>query len=359
MNSLSIILLIIIIFIFIIIYYKNYYKKENLNIKPPFKIDAVITFVDMNDPIYHNLIKQNNLARFDNNNEILYCFRSIEKNLNFLNKIYLILADDHQIPSFLIKKHFQIEIIYHSDFIPKQYLPTYNSTVIENYIHKIKNLSEHFLYLNDDLVILKPQKWYHFFTPKGLPIYSVDRISNICDSKYWKIKDNDLSINKELIKIPYKFTKLISQNNCLLNIIMKCQTKRTLVQHIPQPIRKSFMNELDNFLNSYYVNNESLLTFGNQFKYRNNYNLAKISIINKYFCLYYKKCIEKQFSLFNLYINSNNDLTNKIYDILESNNDFLNISNDGNEKTSIYLKNYRILNRVLNILFPLKSSFEN
>lgn len=44
-------------------------------------------------------------------------------------------------------------MVNHSDIIPKEFLPTYNSNVIESYLHQISGLSDIFLYFNDDVFI--------------------------------------------------------------------------------------------------------------------------------------------------------------------------------------------------------------
>lgn len=44
----------------------------------------------------------------------------------------------------------------HREIIDHDYLPTFNSHVIEANLHKIPNLSEHFIYFNDDVFVAKP-----------------------------------------------------------------------------------------------------------------------------------------------------------------------------------------------------------
>ena len=39
-----------------------------------------------------------------------------------------------------------------------EFLPTFNSTTIETMPHYIPNLSEHFIYFNDDMFLIKPTK---------------------------------------------------------------------------------------------------------------------------------------------------------------------------------------------------------
>jgi len=49
-------------------------------------------------------------------------------------------------------------IVNHKDFIPEEYLPIFNSNAIELNMHKIKELSENFVYFNDDMFVLKEMK---------------------------------------------------------------------------------------------------------------------------------------------------------------------------------------------------------
>ena len=56
----------------------------------------------------------------------------------------------------------------HREIIEQDYLPTFNSHVIEANLHKIPNLSEHFIYFNDDVFVAKPLQKSHFFKPNGL-----------------------------------------------------------------------------------------------------------------------------------------------------------------------------------------------
>jgi hypothetical protein len=47
-------------------------------------------------------------------------------------------------------------------------LPTFNSQAIESRLHRIPDLAEHFLYLNDDVILGRPVAPTTFFTPGGL-----------------------------------------------------------------------------------------------------------------------------------------------------------------------------------------------
>ena len=56
----------------------------------------------------------------------------------------------------------------HRDYIPEKYLPTFSSHTIELNLHRIKDLSENFIYFNDDFYLNCPVKETDFFCD-GLP----------------------------------------------------------------------------------------------------------------------------------------------------------------------------------------------
>ena len=56
----------------------------------------------------------------------------------------------------------------HEDYIPKQYLPTFSSHPIELNMHRIRGLSEQFVYFNDDTFIINKMEPEDFFR-NGLP----------------------------------------------------------------------------------------------------------------------------------------------------------------------------------------------
>ena len=57
----------------------------------------------------------------------------------------------------------KVRIITHEQIIPRKFLPTFNSSVIELFLHKIPGLSEHFIYVNDDFYAWSPMTQNDFF----------------------------------------------------------------------------------------------------------------------------------------------------------------------------------------------------
>ena len=50
----------------------------------------------------------------------------------------------------------KLRIVYHDEFIPKDYLPTFSTLVIETFYFRIKDLSNQFIVCNDDFYFINP-----------------------------------------------------------------------------------------------------------------------------------------------------------------------------------------------------------
>lgn len=141
-------------------------------------------------------------ARFENHNELYYSILSVKKNLSWVRNIYLV--TDNQSPAWL-DEFDGVFVIHHDDIIDSVYLPTFNSHVIEAHLHKIPNLSENFLYFNDDVFVAKPLDKSHFFESNGLAslFISAKKISEI-QKKGLNTSTLNASVNsKNLLKKYY------------------------------------------------------------------------------------------------------------------------------------------------------------
>lgn len=142
-------------------------------------IDFVITWVDGNDPKWQEekdktLIAQGLGGHIDGRKEryrdwdnLQYWFRGVEKYAPWVRKIHFVTWG--HVPEWLNVDHPKLHIVKHEDFIPKEFLPTFNSHTIEWNFHRIEGLSEHFLYFNDDMFLLNKVKPTHFFK-HGKPV---------------------------------------------------------------------------------------------------------------------------------------------------------------------------------------------
>ncbi len=140
------------------------------------KIDLVYLWVNGNDPKWlekrnsflgKNIQKSALTGRYEDNDELKYSLRSVEKHLPWVRNIFIV--TDNQIPNFLDVSNPKIKIIDHTEIIPKEFLPTFNAGVIEYFLHNIPNLSEQFIFSNDDFFVNSPLS-EDFFFKDGLPI---------------------------------------------------------------------------------------------------------------------------------------------------------------------------------------------
>lgn len=141
------------------------------------KIDLVIPYVDNTDEVWQKAFidycicnrLQSKLAdlhtdRYEDIGLINYQLKLINKYMPFVDRIFLLLMNREQAPKNLPSN---VKIIYHAQFIPQKYLPTFNSTTIEMFLWNIKDLGEYFIYANDDMLPFKPLTQDNFFTEDG------------------------------------------------------------------------------------------------------------------------------------------------------------------------------------------------
>lgn len=140
-----------------------------------YPIDIVVPWVDGSDENWLNERSKyrpssnadGSSARYREWGLFHYWFRSIEAYAPWVRKVHLITWG--HLPPFLNTNHEKLNIVKHSDYIPKEYLPTFSSHVIELNLHRIEGLSEHFIYFNDDVYLNKPTKPEDFFK-NGIPV---------------------------------------------------------------------------------------------------------------------------------------------------------------------------------------------
>jgi hypothetical protein len=150
-------------------------------------IDAVITWVDGNDPAHHAKLSaylqtlgrtpaSAAPTRFRSVGELDYCIASLLKFAPFLRRIHVV--TDHQRPSVFDRAaHWpaawrdKLVLVDHTVIFQgfEDCLPSFNSRSIESLLHRIPGLAEQFVYLNDDFVLIKPVQPLQWFD-HGQPV---------------------------------------------------------------------------------------------------------------------------------------------------------------------------------------------
>lgn len=133
------------------------------------EIDFVVTWVDGSDRAWQaEKARYSGRGLIDDNEEryrdwglFRYWFRGVEKFAPWVRKVHLVTWG--HLPEWLDTENPKLHIVRHEDYIPKEYLPVFNSNVLELYLHRIEGLSEHFVYFNDDVHLIRPVKSKDFF----------------------------------------------------------------------------------------------------------------------------------------------------------------------------------------------------
>lgn len=139
-----------------------------------YPIDIVVPWVDGSDPAWAaeraqyrpSVRSDNSSARYREWGIFQYWFRSIEKYAPWVRTVHLITWG--HLPPWLNTNHPKLHIVNHKDYIPEEYLPTFNAIPIENNVHRIPGLAEHFILFNDDLYLSRPTTPEDFFVD-GVP----------------------------------------------------------------------------------------------------------------------------------------------------------------------------------------------
>jgi hypothetical protein len=146
-----------------------------------FPVDVVYTWVDGSDPQWlrrkddawvaldpeHHHPSAATSSRFTSHDELRYSLRSLEAHADWVRTVYLV--TDGQRPPWLRADHPRLRVVDHRElFAGTQALPTFNSHAIEARLHHVPGLSEHFLYLNDDVFFGRPVRPELFFEASGL-----------------------------------------------------------------------------------------------------------------------------------------------------------------------------------------------
>lgn len=140
-------------------------------------IDIVVLWVDGNDPswqkrfnTYAPVNKQIDIdlseERFRDWDCLKYWFRGVEQFAPWVRTVHLV--TDDQVPDWLNKECPKLHLVSHKEYMLAENLPTFNACAIEDNLHRIEGLSEHFIFFNDDMYLIASVESERFFR-NGLP----------------------------------------------------------------------------------------------------------------------------------------------------------------------------------------------
>ena len=178
---------------------------------PQYPIDFVLPWVDGGDPAWIRRMRENLVSyrgadvdvedrRYRDFGLLKYWFRSVESCAPWVRNVFFI--TDGQFPDWLNPEAEKLVWVRHEDFIPREWLPVFSPRPIELNLHRIEGLSEHFVYFNDDMYLLRPVKPRRYFRG-GRPVanarisFTVPRV----DDPYAHVTlNNVMAINRNFDK---------------------------------------------------------------------------------------------------------------------------------------------------------------
>lgn len=224
-------------------------------------MDLIITYVNSSDnnwvQDYIRTTKTHNPSsvRYRSWGTLKYLLRGVARYMPFIRKVVLVVARASQVPVWINKEN--VRIVYHDEFIPKQYLPTFNSCTIESFFWNIPDLADRIIYLNDDLFPVGPMAESDFFTdniphikfkspePYNLKNMFLNQSRNGLDMVLKAL--NNPEYPKDQILLPYHASFAIYKDS-LLKIKELCGDK------ISQTISKTRQgNNVNQYIYAYYA----------------------------------------------------------------------------------------------------------
>lgn len=310
---------------------------EHMNVAEPEEftgektIDLIITYVNNSDSEwikdYVKATKTRNPSanRFRPWGTLKYLFRAVELYMPFIRNVVLVLAYPSQVPAWLNTKN--VRIVYHKDFIPHKFLPTFNSCTIESFFWNIPNLSDRVIYFNDDMFPINPLSEDDFFTG------DTPHIKFIAPESYSPktIFQSQCRSGIDLITKSFGFPELE-------------QGKMFRPYHISSAITRKAMDEISKFASDI----ESTIT-----KIRTTANVNQY--IYSYYQYYTGNYIDEtvSYKYFELWDKTIDDITTEIF---ETRNQMVCLNDS--DKVKDYPKTRFLLTTCFEKKYPRKSRFE-
>ena len=137
-------------------------------------VSFVFPYVNMDDPVWQSQWastfpeKKINPVRARELGMLKYLFRGIDENLKWIDEVVMLVNTRTQVPDWVK----DVRIVTVDEFIPRKFLPIFNSNAVEMFLAKVPGLGNGIIYSNDDFFPVKPLRYSDYFTEDGTPMIS-------------------------------------------------------------------------------------------------------------------------------------------------------------------------------------------
>ncbi len=308
-----------------------------------FPVDIVYTWVNSEDTNWQKMYKQHlaqktncsadsiSLDRFYNRDELKYSLRSIERYAPWVRKVFII--SNCAPPEWLNLDLPEVEFVDHSVIFSPEELPTFNSHAIESRLHHIPDLSEHFIYFNDDIFLGRPTVKEDFFSSTGMSYSTLENYGmvhgdpNPDEPDYFNAARN----GKRLIE------ETFGQSPTMLHTHSPYCLRRSVIEEMEEKYSLQFSQTANTTFRT--VNDISVPSF---FYHHYAYHIGKA------------QRRKEETGLFKI---SNKHIAKKVHNL--KNQEYLSFCiNDGDSSANSKQWGRLVIN-ILESVFSLKSKFEN
>lgn len=216
-------------------------------------IDFVVPWVDDTDPVWRakkakytgiEMTEGNSEVRYRDWDTLKYWFRGVEKYAPWVRYVYFV--TDDQKPEWLDVNHPKLKWVKHTDFIPGEYLPTFSCQAIEWNLHRLPEISEQFVFFNDDVFMIRATRPEDFFVdgkpcdfPCLGPLYPNGFFSHILFNNV-ELLNRHFSLRRSILENPRKWIKKQSPSGILKLFLYgrRHQIPNSISPHIQQSFLK-------------------------------------------------------------------------------------------------------------------------
>ena len=312
-------------------------------------VDVVYTWVDGSDPGWlerkaraqaeqsgsvhgiHELAA--NESRFTSRDELRYSLRSLDMYADWVRHVFLV--TDDQVPTWLDTENPRVSVVSHRElFGDRGRLPTFNSHAIESQLHHIEGLAEQYLYLNDDVFFGRPLSPSRFFHGNGLAIFALSKA---------KIGLGDPSPADAPVMSAAKRNRDLLAKHFGVTVTNK-------FQHVPHPLRRSVMHDLEKEFQE-----EFRRTASAQFRSSNDISIS--SSLGHYYGYITGRAVPGSLHYFYADI-ARDDTPDRLTTLLRERDYDVFCLNDHDSSRIDPVSQAKIVGDFLEAYFPLPSSFE-
>lgn len=308
-------------------------------------MDAVIAYVNGCEKVWRTNYNKYGTdilqyMKFYDWGTLKYVLRGISTYMPYIKNVFLLVSNIEQVPDYVDQS--KVKIVLHKDFIPEEYLPTFNACTIELFMHRIPELDEYFIYFNDDVLPINPVAYNDLIYNGKLCMSFMENYSLPSQTSYHIIKQsfraaclytgNKNTYSSQIIQEPFDYD---GPGVCPI--------------HGPTVFMKHKNEDICEFLYDYFehhiskekrANNVSQHVYSDVLYLENDYIGSRLSL--------------KYLSSDNL--KNENDCK---YEILSANTNYLCINDFGPICGLTYKESANMVQNILSIRFPKISKYEN